>query len=36
MSTVLSALLDPARPVFLFGSTPPKDGTTVEKAKEAY
>eukprot|EP01033_Poteriospumella_lacustris_P002524 gene2524-1829_t len=35
MSTVLSALLDPARPVFLFGSTPPKDGTTVEKAKEA-
>jgi hypothetical protein len=34
-STTLSdALRNSARPVFLFGSVPPKDGTTVEKAKE--
>lgn len=29
------ALLDPSRPVFLFGSTPPREGTTIEKAKES-
>lgn len=28
------ALTNPARPVFLFGSTPPREDTTVEKAKE--
>jgi hypothetical protein len=26
------ALADPARPVFLMGSTPPRDGTTPEQA----
>jgi hypothetical protein len=28
------ALKDPSRPVFLFGSTPPKEGTSELKAKE--
>jgi hypothetical protein len=28
------ALRNSARPVFLFGSVPPKDGTSIEKAKE--
>jgi hypothetical protein len=32
---ILDALLDPARPVFLFGSTPPREGTSIEKAKES-
>mmetsp|Transcript_5314 Transcript_5314/g.8692 ORF Transcript_5314/g.8692 Transcript_5314/m.8692 type:complete len:371 (+) Transcript_5314:105-1217(+) len=32
---LIDALTDPSRPVFLFGSTPPREGTTVEKAKEA-
>lgn len=35
MPTVLAALLDPARPIFLFGSTPPREGTSVEKARES-
>lgn len=35
MPTILAALLDTARPVFLFGSTPPRDGTSEEKAKES-
>lgn len=33
--SLAAALIDPARPVFLFGSTPPREGTTIEKAKEA-
>ena len=28
------ALADPARPVFLMGSTPPREGTTAEQAQE--
>jgi hypothetical protein len=32
---LIEALLDSARPVFLFGSTPPREGTTIEKAKES-
>lgn len=32
--SLVTALRDSARPVFLFGSTPPKEGTTLEKAKE--
>jgi hypothetical protein len=32
---ILDALLDPSRPVFLFGSTPPREGTSIEKAKES-
>lgn len=31
--TLSDILKDPSRPVFLFGSTPPRDGTTEEKAK---
>ena len=31
---LLDVLLEPARPVFLFGSTPPREGTTEEKAIE--
>lgn len=33
--SLVNALADPSRPVFLFGSTPPREGTTVEKAKES-
>lgn len=32
--SLLAALSDPSRPVFLFGSTPPREGTTIQKAKE--
>jgi 5,10-methylenetetrahydrofolate reductase len=32
--TLQEALKQPSRPVFLFGSTPPRDDTTLEKAKE--
>lgn len=31
---LVDALRDSSRPVFLFGSTPPREGTTEEKAKE--
>ena len=31
--TLSDILKDPSRPAFLFGSTPPREGTTVEKAK---
>ena len=34
MPTLLDALQNSSRPVFLFGSTPPRDGTSIEKAKE--
>ena len=34
MPTLLYALQNSSRPVFLFGSTPPRDGTSIEKAKE--
>ena len=33
--TLQDALKDSARPVFLFGCVPPREGTTVEKAKES-
>lgn len=33
--SLASALVDPSRPVFLFGSTPPREGTDIEKAKSA-
>lgn len=33
--SLVNALTDPSRPVFLFGSTPPREGTTVEKAQES-
>ena len=33
--SLVEALLDQSRPVFLFGSTPPREGTTLEKAKES-
>ncbi len=33
--SLASALANPSRPVFLFGSTPPKEGTTEEKGREA-
>lgn len=33
--SLVNALQDPSRPVFLFGSTPPREGTTIEKAKES-
>lgn len=33
--SLAAALTDSARPVFLFGSTPPREGTSIEKAKEA-
>lgn len=33
--TLLATLTDPARPVFLFGSTPPREGTPIHKAKES-
>lgn len=33
--SLVNALSDPSRPVFLFGSTPPREGTTEEKAKES-
>jgi hypothetical protein len=33
--SLAAALADPSRPVFLFGSTPPREGTTEEKAREA-
>eukprot|EP01031_Cornospumella_fuschlensis_P032661 gene32661-39487_t len=32
---LVAALTDPARPVFLFGSTPPREGTPIHKAKES-
>lgn len=32
--TLVDVLRDQSRPVFLFGAVPPRDGTTVEKAKE--
>lgn len=32
---LVDALRDSSRPVFLFGSTPPREGTTEEKAKES-
>jgi hypothetical protein len=32
--TLSDALRDSSRPVFLFGTVPPREGTTVEKAKE--
>ena len=35
MPTLLDALQNSSRPVFLFGSTPPREGTTIEKAKES-
>eukprot|EP01035_Chromulina_nebulosa_P003103 gene3103-4238_t len=35
MPTLLDALQNSSRPVFLFGSTPPRDGTSIEKAKES-
>ncbi len=31
---LVDVLRDSSRPVFLFGSTPPRDGTTIEKAQE--
>lgn len=31
---LVDVLKDPSRPVFLFGSTPPREGTSIEKAKE--
>lgn len=34
MSTLAETLSDPSRPSFLFGSTPPREGTTIENAKE--
>ena len=33
-SELVENLIDPARPVFLFGSTPPLEGTTDEKVRE--
>lgn len=33
--SLIEALTNPARPVFLFGSTPPREDTTVEKARES-
>lgn len=33
--SLLPNLLDPSRPTFLFGSTPPREGTTEEKAYES-
>jgi len=33
--SLVKALTDPARPVFLFGSTPPREGTTEQQAKES-
>lgn len=32
---LVDALADPARPVFLFGSVPPREGTSEDKAREA-
>jgi hypothetical protein len=32
--SLVDALTNPSRPVFLFGSTPPREDTTLEKAKE--
>ena len=32
--SLVTVLQDGTRPVFLFGSTPPREGTTIEKAKE--
>jgi hypothetical protein len=32
--TLVQALIDSSRPVFLMGSTPPREGTTLEKAQE--
>ena len=32
--SIVDALCDQSRPVFLFGSTPPREGTSEEKAKE--
>lgn len=34
METLLESLRDPSRPVFLFGCTPPREGTSAEKARE--
>jgi hypothetical protein len=33
--SLIEALTTPARPVFLFGSTPPREDTTEEKALES-
>eukprot|EP01038_Epipyxis_sp_PR26KG_P009676 gene9676-13028_t len=33
--SITVVLQDPSRPVFLFGSTPPREGTSIEKAKES-
>ena len=33
--SLVAALVDSSRPVFLFGSTPPREGTTEEKARES-
>lgn len=33
--SIIDALLDTSRPVFLFGSTPPREGTSIEKARES-
>eukprot|EP00128_Syssomonas_multiformis_P005237 Colp12_sorted_trinity150504_noHs@28148 len=33
--SLVNALSDSSRPVFLFGSAPPREGTSVEKAKES-
>jgi hypothetical protein len=33
--SLVDALCDSSRPVFLFGSTPPREGTTIEKAIES-
>lgn len=34
MEDLSVVLRDPSRPVFLFGSTPPREGTSEEKARE--
>ena len=34
MNIVEASLIDSSRPTFLFGSTPPREGTSEEKAKQ--
>lgn len=35
LESLVQVLRDSTRPAFLFGSTPPKEGTTIEQAKES-